>query len=83
MQPLVWCRDQKAGRVFVSIPGHYSWTFDDPLFRVLLLRGIAWTMDESVDRFNDLVTLGASIANPSNDASAVSTGETSPEGEAP
>ena len=31
--------------MFVSIPGHYSWTFDDPLFRVLLLRGIAWTRE--------------------------------------
>ena len=46
------------GRVFVSIPGHYSWTFDDPLFRVLLLRGIAWTAKEPVDRFNDLVLAG-------------------------
>ena len=39
--------------------GHYSWTFDDPLFRILLLRGIAWTTQEEVDRFNDLVTPGA------------------------
>ena len=50
------------GRVFVSIPGHYSWTFDDPLFRVLLLRGIAWTAKEPVDRFNDLVWPGADVA---------------------
>ena len=50
------------GRVFVSIPGHYSWTFDDPLFRVLLLRGIAWAAKEPVDRFNDLVWPGADVA---------------------
>ena len=32
------------------------------LFRVLLLRGIAWTAREPVDRFNDLVWPGADIA---------------------
>src|SRR5262249_50276962 len=42
-RPLFWTIEHAKGRVFVSIPGHYSWTFDDPLFRVLLLRGIAWT----------------------------------------
>ena len=35
---------------FVSILGHYSWTFDDPLFRLLLLRGIAWSAGEDADR---------------------------------
>jgi type 1 glutamine amidotransferase len=60
-QPLFWTCDQGKGRVFVSIPGHFSWTFDDPLFRVLLLRGIAWTAKEPVDRFNELATLGARI----------------------
>jgi len=61
-QPLVWCREQGRGRVFVSIPGHYSWTFDDPLFRILLLRGIAWTAREPVDRWNELVWPGAALA---------------------
>jgi len=23
-------------------PGHFTWTFDDPLYRVLLLRGLCW-----------------------------------------
>jgi len=40
--PQMWTKEVGEGRVFVSIPGHYSWTFDDPLFRILLLRGIAW-----------------------------------------
>src|SRR5262249_6855005 len=62
-QPLFWTRDVGPGRVFVSIPGHFSWTFDDPLFRILLLRGIAWTAKEPVDRFNDLATLGARMAD--------------------
>lgn len=58
-RPLFWTTEPAKGRVFVSIPGHYSWTFDDPLFRVLLLRGIAWAAKEPVDRFNDLVWHGA------------------------
>lgn len=62
-QPLFWTMEPSKGRVFVSIPGHYSWTFDDPLFRVLLLRGIAWTAREDVDRFNELVTLGVKLAD--------------------
>ncbi|MGH9172861.1 MAG: ThuA domain-containing protein, partial [Vicinamibacterales bacterium] len=61
-QPLFWTMEPNGGRVFVSILGHYAWTFDDPLFRVLLLRGIAWSANEPVDRFNELVPLGARIA---------------------
>ncbi len=60
-RPLLWTRDSGKGRVFVSIPGHYTWTFDDPLFRLLLLRGIAWTAGDSVDRFNELAALGARV----------------------
>jgi putative heme-binding domain-containing protein len=64
-QPLFWTVEPAAGgRVFVSIPGHFAWTFDDPLFRVLLLRGIAWTANESVDRFNELVLPGARVSAP-------------------
>jgi putative heme-binding domain-containing protein len=63
-RPLLWAREQGKGRVFVSIPGHYTWTFDDPLFRILLLRGMAWAAGESVDRFNDLATQGARLAEP-------------------
>jgi type 1 glutamine amidotransferase len=61
-RPLFWSLEHARGRVFVSIPGHYSWTFDDPLFRVLLLRGVAWTAREPVDRFNALVWPGADAA---------------------
>lgn len=60
-RPLFWTFEPGRGRVFVSIPGHYSWTFDDPLFRVLLLRGMAWSAGESVDRFNELVTAGTEL----------------------
>jgi putative heme-binding domain-containing protein len=61
--PLFWTRTQGKGRVFVSVPGHYTWTFDDPLFRLLLLRGIAWTAGESPDRFNELVLIGARVSD--------------------
>lgn len=62
--PQMWAHDRGKGRVFVSIPGHYSWSFDDPLFRVLLLRGIAWTAREPVDRYNKLVPIGARVRAP-------------------
>jgi putative heme-binding domain-containing protein len=61
-RPLLWARQQGKGRIFVSIPGHFTWTFDDPLFRVLLLRGMAWAAGDPVDRFNGLVTIGARLA---------------------
>jgi putative heme-binding domain-containing protein len=61
-QPLVWVRQQGAGRVFVSIPGHYTWTFDDPLFRLLILRGLAWAAGEPVDRLAPLAAIGARAA---------------------
>ncbi len=59
--PQMWTTEKGKGRVFVSIPGHYNWTFDDPLFRIVLLRGIAWSAHEPVDRFNELVTIGARL----------------------
>jgi type 1 glutamine amidotransferase len=60
-RPVFWTVEKGPGRVFVSIPGHNAWTFDDPAFRLLLLRAIAWTGHRNVDRFNDLVTLDARI----------------------
>jgi type 1 glutamine amidotransferase len=62
-QPLFWTREHDQGRIFVTLFGHYAWTFDDPLFRVLLLRGIAWAAHEPVDRFNDLVWPGGRVAD--------------------
>ena len=48
--PLIWTFQKGPGRVFASIPGHYSWTLNDPLFRVLLLRGVAWAGREESSR---------------------------------
>jgi len=58
-QPLLWVREAGKGRVFVSVPGHYNWTFDDPLFRLLLLRSICWTAHQPADRLSDLAAIGA------------------------
>ncbi len=46
-KPLVWTFERdgsegRKGRVFGSILGHYFWTLDDPLYRLLVLRAIAW-----------------------------------------
>jgi putative heme-binding domain-containing protein len=62
-RPLMWTYEPPGGRVFVSIPGHYSWTFDDPLFRLLVLRAIAWTSRQPIDRFNDQVLPGARLSD--------------------
>jgi hypothetical protein len=37
------------------------WSFDDPFFRTVLLRGIAWAGKRNVDRFNELVSLDARV----------------------
>lgn len=49
-RPLIWVREKGKGRIFASIPGHYTWTLNDPLFKKILLRGIAWAAGEAVDR---------------------------------
>ncbi|MEO2045364.1 MAG: ThuA domain-containing protein [Pirellulales bacterium] len=54
--PLFWSREIGKGRVFGSIPGHNFFTFNDPYYRIILLRAMAWTMRESFDPFKSLVT---------------------------
>ncbi|MEP6663324.1 MAG: ThuA domain-containing protein, partial [Verrucomicrobiota bacterium] len=53
-RPLIWTQEKGKGRIFASIPGHYTWTLNDPLFRVVLLRGIAWAAGESPARLEAL-----------------------------
>ncbi len=60
-EPMFWtCRPGK-GRVFGCALGHYTWTFDDPYFRTLLLRGMAWAAGESPYRFDRLILRGAPV----------------------
>ncbi|MEJ7780804.1 MAG: ThuA domain-containing protein [Daejeonella sp.] len=61
-RPMIWTATQGRGRIFVNILGHYNWTFDDPLFRILVLRGIAWTGNQPANRLEDLATIGARVS---------------------
>ena len=60
--PMIWTFEKGRGRVFASIIGHYSWSYDDPLFRIILLRGIAWAAREPVGRLERLATEGVKFA---------------------
>jgi type 1 glutamine amidotransferase len=60
-QAMFWTCEYGKGRVFACVPGHFNWTFDDPYFRILLLRGMAWAAGESPYRLDRLVTRGAAM----------------------
>jgi len=53
-QPMFWCYELGEGRVFGCVPGHRAKTFDDPVFRKLLFRGIAWTAREEALLFDEV-----------------------------
>jgi putative membrane-bound dehydrogenase-like protein len=42
IQPQIWTYEKENYRAFVSIPGHLYSTFEQPNYRAILLRGIAW-----------------------------------------
>ncbi len=61
-RPQLWAFERERSRIVACIPGHYSWTFDDPLYRVLVLRCICWAAkQENVDRLAELALIGASV----------------------
>jgi hypothetical protein len=61
-QPELWTLERHKSRIVGCIPGHYTWTFDDPLFRVLVLRSICWAAKvDDVDRLSELSLIGARI----------------------
>ena len=60
-EPMFYAYKYGKGRVFSCILGHYTWTFDDPYFRILLLRGMAWAAGESPYRFDRLVLRGIQL----------------------
>jgi len=62
-RPLMWTRTQGKGRIYVNILGHYTWTFDDPFFRILLLRGICWTAGQPIERLSPLALVGARMVD--------------------
>jgi len=55
--PVMWTRVRGRGRVFATTMGHNYFAFNDPYFRIILLRAMAWAMDVSFDPFKPLVTL--------------------------
>lgn len=62
-QPLFWASHRGKGRIFACVLGHFNWTFDDPYFRILVLRGMAWAAGESPYRFDPLVLRGAAVSD--------------------
>jgi len=61
-RPVLWVTERGKGRVFACIPGHYTWTLDDPLYRIIVLRGIAWAaQQQDVNRLTELALVGAAI----------------------
>ena len=58
---MAWTAQRGKGRVFGTLLGHYTWTFDDPLARVLILRGMAWAAGEPTGRFEALATDGVEL----------------------
>lgn len=62
-RPELWTLERHKSRIVGCIPGHYTWTFDDPLFRVLVLRSICWAArQENPDRLSELALIGARVA---------------------
>jgi type 1 glutamine amidotransferase len=57
-EPVIWAYERGQGRVVASTLGHFDWTFDDPFFRTILLRGMAWAAGEPPVRFDHLVLRG-------------------------
>ncbi len=50
-----WTYTSGKGRVFGTTTGHYTYTYFDPMYRLILLRGIAWSLREDPAPFMPLV----------------------------
>lgn len=63
-RPQLWTLERHKSRIVGCIPGHYTWTFDDPLYRLLVFRSICWAArEQNVDRFAELSLAGARVRN--------------------
>ena len=58
-QPMLWTYPYGKGRVVGCVLGHYTWTLDDPYFRLIVLRGMAFSAGESPYRFDPLILRGS------------------------
>jgi len=61
--PIMWTFQKGKGRVFSSIFGHYTWTLNDPLFRLIVLRGIAWAAGQESNRLEGLEAVAKAEAS--------------------
>jgi hypothetical protein len=59
--PQMWTREVGPGRVFVSVSGHFTWTYDDPFYRILIFRGMMWSARQPLDRLAPLSVIGARV----------------------
>jgi putative heme-binding domain-containing protein len=63
-RPQLWVKETPTARTVGCIPGHYTWTFDDPLYRLLVMRSICWAAkDQDVERLSELSLIGARVSN--------------------
>ena len=53
-----WTYKSGKGRVFGTTTGHYTYTYFDPMYRLILFRGIAWSLKEDPAPFMPLVFQG-------------------------
>lgn len=59
-QPELWTFERHKSRIVGCILGHYTWTFDDPLVRILVFRSICWAArQDNPDRMAELALVGA------------------------
>ena len=71
-RPMLWTfepgKDEGGkGRVACHVMGHYMWSFDDPLFRLLILRSAAWAAGEPIERFQSVATDGVRMSEEAAD----------------
>ena len=61
-QPQLWTLERENSRIVGCIQGHYSWTFDNPLYRLLVLRSICWAAkQQDANRLSELCLIGARV----------------------
>ncbi|MEC9124320.1 MAG: ThuA domain-containing protein [Verrucomicrobiota bacterium] len=50
-----WTYASGKGRVFGTTTGHFTYTYHDPMYRLLLVRGIAWALGQKPGAFVPIV----------------------------
>lgn len=53
--PIAWTFETGKARVFATVLGRRSHTFEDPLVRLMVLRALAWSLKEPLDRFHERI----------------------------